>query len=132
MHGSEDSCEQPSIHSLLRSIFNNLFFCLFLESPSLVKTLENKTLPEGSNLSMSCAANGHPTPEYTWYRDAVHIARGDVFKQGPAFHIPHVSREDAGWYICITENWAGQALTKMYLNVECKCELTMYYSVRAP
>ena len=43
------------------------------EAPNFLATPRNTVVTEGSQVTLECAANGHPRPEITWLKDGTTI-----------------------------------------------------------
>ncbi|KAK7600914.1 hypothetical protein V9T40_008355 [Parthenolecanium corni] len=79
---------------------------------------------ENQNLTLSCRAQGFPTPKIAWKReDGMDIVlnrkhKGPVFS-GELLQFERISRTDMGGYLCIAANGVPPALIKrIYINVE--------------
>lgn len=66
------------------------------------------TVREGSNVSLTCAARGHPEPHIVWRReDGGTIGRSKskiTSVEGEVLSLPRVSRVSIGAYLCIASN----------------------------
>lgn len=73
----------------------------------------------GKTVHFSCEAHGNPTPNITWYHNAVRIhpsARRS--HSGNKLRIGGVTREDSGLYQCLVNNNVGFAQSVGSLNFE--------------
>ncbi|XP_032787845.1 lachesin isoform X1 [Daphnia magna] len=78
---------------------------------------------EGSNVSLTCAASGHPQPHILWRReDGASITRGKLKSNsfdGEVLGLPRVSRLHIGAYLCIASNGVPPSVSKrIVLNVQ--------------
>nr|CAH0111447.1 unnamed protein product [Daphnia galeata] len=78
---------------------------------------------EGSNVSLTCAASGHPQPHILWRReDGASIAKGKVKANsfdGEVLGLARVSRLHIGAYLCIASNGVPPSVSKrIVLNVQ--------------
>ncbi|KAI9553599.1 hypothetical protein GHT06_021520 [Daphnia sinensis] len=78
---------------------------------------------EGSNVSLTCAASGHPQPHILWRReDGAAITRGKLKSNsfdGEVLVLPRVSRHHIGAYLCIASNGVPPSVSKrIVLNVQ--------------
>ena len=53
---------------------------------------------KGESAIFTCAADGNPTPTYTWLKD------GKLVSSSPTFSIEIVSYASAGEYVCVANN----------------------------
>ncbi|CAL7951303.1 unnamed protein product [Xylocopa violacea] len=80
-------------------------------------TSTDMVVPEGSNVSLHCAATGSPKPSITWRReDGQFILLGNGMKNmsvdGPNFNITKVNRLHMGSYLCIASNGVPPSVSK--------------------
>ncbi|XP_050541937.1 lachesin-like isoform X2 [Daktulosphaira vitifoliae] len=79
---------------------------------------------ENQNLSLTCKAEGSPTPKISWKReDGGHIATDRKRKveklQGDTLNLTRVTRADMGAYLCIASNGVPPSVSKrIILDVE--------------
>ncbi|VVC25593.1 Hypothetical protein CINCED_3A005931 [Cinara cedri] len=88
-------------------------------SPSSVSVRENQ------NLSLSCKAEGSPTPKISWKREDGNNIATDRKKKaveklfGDTFNLTRVNRADMGAYLCIASNGVPPSVSKrIILDVE--------------
>lgn len=65
----------------------------------------------GDAIILNCQAEGTPTPEILWYRDANPVdisATIGIFNDGTELRISNIRHEDIGDYTCIARNGEGQ------------------------
>ncbi|XP_018573368.1 protein turtle isoform X3 [Anoplophora glabripennis] len=65
----------------------------------------------GDAIILNCQAEGTPTPEILWYKDANPVepsATIGVFNDGTELRISNIRHEDIGDYTCIARNGEGQ------------------------
>ncbi|XP_043270161.1 neurotrimin-like isoform X2 [Venturia canescens] len=81
------------------------------------QTSTDMVVREGSNVSLSCAATGSPTPNITWRReDNQKILLDNGLKvssvEGPYLNITKVNRLHMGPYLCIASNGVPPSVSK--------------------
>jgi len=65
----------------------------------------------GDSIILSCQAEGTPTPEILWYKDANPVEPSStvgIFNDGTELRISTIRHEDIGDYTCIARNGEGQ------------------------
>ncbi|KAL5281052.1 IGSF9B family protein [Megaselia abdita] len=65
----------------------------------------------GDSIILNCQADGTPTPEILWYKDADPVQTSStvgVFNDGTELRISTIRDEDIGEYTCIARNGEGQ------------------------
>ncbi|XP_043271158.1 protein turtle isoform X2 [Venturia canescens] len=65
----------------------------------------------GDSIILNCQAEGTPTPEIVWYKDANPVATSNtigIFNEGTELRIATIKNEDIGDYTCIARNGEGQ------------------------
>jgi hypothetical protein len=65
----------------------------------------------GDAIILNCQAEGTPTPEILWYKDANPVEPSPtvgVFNDGTELRISSIRHEDIGDYTCIARNGEGQ------------------------
>ncbi|XP_074039416.1 protein turtle isoform X4 [Leptinotarsa decemlineata] len=65
----------------------------------------------GDAIILNCQAEGTPTPEILWYKDANPVEASStigVFNDGTELRISNIRHEDIGDYTCIARNGEGQ------------------------
>ena len=75
-----------------------------LTAPEIALPPSNSSIPVHTPLNLSCTATGNPPPEYTWFKDGVHIP-GET---QPFLYIPEVQPIDRGSYRCKATNSEGE------------------------
>lgn len=68
-------------------------------------------LPSGDSIILNCQADGTPTPEILWYKDANPVEPSStvgIFNDGTELRISTIKNEDIGDYTCIARNGEGQ------------------------
>ena len=81
--------------------------------PSITEISGNQTVTEGGNVTLTCLADGKPTPNITWTRRSdnrvVNTTLTDIIKQ------------DAGSYKCTADNGIGNpAMADVRIVVQCE------------
>lgn len=80
--------------------YSHLFFFFFLVP-----------FPAGDSIILNCQADGTPTPEILWYKDANPVDPSStvgIFNDGTELRISTIRHEDIGDYTCIARNGEGQ------------------------
>lgn len=65
----------------------------------------------GDAIILNCQAEGTPTPEIVWYKDANPVATSStigIFNEGTELRIASIKNDDIGDYTCIARNGEGQ------------------------
>ncbi|CAH1159818.1 unnamed protein product [Phaedon cochleariae] len=65
----------------------------------------------GDAIILNCQAEGTPTPEILWYKDASPVEASStigIFNDGTELRISNIRHEDIGDYTCIARNGEGQ------------------------
>jgi len=65
----------------------------------------------GDSIILNCQADGTPTPEILWYKDANPVDPSPtvgIFNDGTELRISTIRHEDIGEYTCIARNGEGQ------------------------
>lgn len=65
----------------------------------------------GDAIILNCQAEGTPSPEISWYKDANPVepaATIGIFNDGTELRISSIRQEDIGDYTCIAKNGEGQ------------------------
>lgn len=65
----------------------------------------------GDAIILNCQAEGTPTPEILWYKDANPVEPSGtvgIFNDGTELRISNIRHEDIGDYTCIARNGEGQ------------------------
>lgn len=87
-----------------------------------VTQLQDKTVPEGSNLKFTCYVDGK-FPLFLWYKDEIPLVQGRKYRQKTrrdgkvTMEIVNVTTEDAGTYKLEARNYAGSIETKSVVSV---------------
>lgn len=66
----------------------------------------------GDAIILNCQAEGTPTPEILWYKDANPVEPNGrdvgIFNDGTELRLSKIKNEDIGDYTCIARNGEGQ------------------------
>ena len=93
--------------------------------PRMTSYSDNKTVNEGSNLSLFCNSTGKPPPNITWSR----VSEDEVLFVGNPWHIVNINRNYSGTYRCIADNGVPSLVNStIFINV--LCEYTFYYQLQ--
>ncbi|XP_040264776.1 hemicentin-1 isoform X1 [Bufo bufo] len=83
-------------------------------------TLEDVKLKEKSDVTLSCEVTGNPTPQLTWVKDGQPLHLESHYRlriEGQTLQINGAMVSDAGIYVCIASNSAGDKSRRFSLNV---------------
>ena len=99
--------------------------CLLItDQPEFNRHPLNETKTEGENVTLTCDADGNPTPTFSWTKDGsvVNTTLRITFNENNKnLTITNVSRGDSGEYICVaTNNVKTVQSNSSTLNVQCK------------
>lgn len=73
--------------------------------------LKQHHLSLGDSIILNCQADGTPTPEILWYKDANPVEPSStvgIFNDGTELRISTIRHDDIGDYTCIARNGEGQ------------------------
>ena len=84
----------------------------------------NKTVNEGSDLTLFCNATGKPAPNITWTR----VSEDEVLFVGNPWHIVNINRTYSRTYRCIADNGVPSSVNSA-ISVNVLCEYTLYYQL---
>ncbi|XP_017772989.1 PREDICTED: protein turtle isoform X2 [Nicrophorus vespilloides] len=92
---------------------NGTWFHLDVHAPPrFIQTPEDTIYVNlGDAIILNCQAEGTPTPEILWYKDANPVdpsATIGIFNDGTELRISNIRHEDIGDYTCIARNGEGQ------------------------
>ena len=117
---------------------NNIFFVIvslyqshtssysFLQvPPRMTSYSDNKTVNEGSNLSLFCNSTGKPPPNITWTR----VSEDEVLFVGNPWHISNIIRTYSRTYRCIADNGVPSPVNST-ISINVLCEYTLYYQLQ--
>ena len=83
---------------VLASQLTFFFLVMFSVLPSILP-IDNETVIEGQNVTLTCNASGFPTPTVYW----VKTSNGDRFNETELV-FTNISRSEAGEYTCVASN----------------------------
>ena len=101
---------------------------------------ENLTVVHPQSATFLCNATAHPSPLITWWRMGIQLVEqagvveisNVTFGEGEVLSnltIIMVDPSDAGMYVCMATNVAGQDITAVELTVHGKCHAIYFLSV---
>ena len=93
----------------------NFFYLLFCTVPSMVYPLENITVIEGENRTLTCNVSGSPVLTVTWTEVSSRSQSSGVVR-----YLTNISRKNAGEYKCEATNDCGNSSASTFLTVLCK------------
>ena len=88
--------------------------------PTITEISANQTIVEGERVTFTCKATGNPLPQITWkiFLESGSNNAAQLERPSPqSIRLPSASPRDAGQYVCIAENIAGNDTEVVYLNV---------------
>ncbi|KAK2816160.1 hypothetical protein Q7C36_022431 [Tachysurus vachellii] len=88
-----------------------------LVSPQFLNYPSNTYAYESSDIEMECAVTGNPQPTVRWMKNGEAVIPSDYFQivDGGNLQILGLVRSDEGFYQCVAENEAGNALAMAQL-----------------
>ena len=93
--------------------------------PSSIAPIQNETVTEGDNVTLSCNASGTPTPMVSWIK-----ADGQRVN-GSELVLTNINRNETGEYRCEASNECGIATETALVDVQCKliqCDMLVDYA----
>lgn len=105
--------------------------------PAFEKTNSSVTLVETETKSVTCKANGKPSPTYSWIKastreDLATTDRFSVEKITGVLTIRDISKDDDAEYKCVATNAAGKAEQVVKINVILKPRIVAYRNISIP
>lgn len=101
---------------------------LFVKVPPVISdnSTRSVTAKTGDTITLSCFANGNPTPKISWRRENNGpLPTGGVISKGNTITIYDASKGDRGTYYCLAENGVGRAaLRSVGVEIEFGPQLT--------
>ena len=86
----------------------------FFTVPSSIASIQNETVTEGDNVTLSCSASGIPSPMVSWFKaDGQRIDASE-------FVLTNINRSESGEYRCEASNECGNASETATIDVQCK------------
>ncbi|KAJ7377501.1 Hemicentin-1 [Desmophyllum pertusum] len=80
--------------------------------PKVNPLLTNQSVPLNSTFAIRCFVRGDPLPKVNWSKDGL-----DLRNNNNTLTINSMTFQDAGWYGCSAENWAGKIETYFWVDV---------------
>ena len=77
--------------------------------------MENITVTEGENSTLTCNVSGSPTPSVTWTEVKTGIRSMGIIRE-----LTHINRNQSGEYMCEASNFCGNDRAKTFVTVQCK------------
>ena len=96
---------------------------MFSVPPSILP-IDNETVIEGQNVTLSCNASGFPAPTVYW----VKTSNGDRFNTTELV-FTNISRSKAGEYTCVASNPCNTATELADVDVQCKLVAETSYNI---
>lgn len=88
----------------------------------------------GDAIILNCQAEGTPTPEILWYKDANPVEPNGrdvgIFNDGTELRLSTIKTEDIGDYTCIARNGEGQISHTARVIIAGECSFSFYRSVK--
>jgi len=88
---------------------------LFSIVPAVVYPLENITVTEGENRTLTCNVSGSPTLSVTWTEIKTGISTMGITRE-----LADINRDESGEYKCEASNSCGNDTASTFLIVQCK------------
>lgn len=95
-----------------------------LQPPCFTEPLQSIEVVDGEELNVPCKVAGKPPPQISFFHNGKNIDHDEeyVITYNPdtgeiTLLIVEVFPEDEGEYVCVAQNPAGEASTRMYLSV---------------
>jgi len=92
--------------------------CL-LAVPSMIYPIQDETITEGDNVTLSCNASGIPSPMVSWTK-----VGGNMSTDENDLVFTNIKRTEAGEYRCEASNECGNASKTARIFVQCKFIIT--------
>ena len=83
--------------------------------PSSIDAIQNETVTERDNITLTCTASGTPPPSVSW----VKVSSGERVN-GSELVFTNINRSEAGEYRCEASNECGNASESASIDVQCK------------
>lgn len=108
---------------------------LFVAPPRFSVTPEDMIYVNlGDAIILNCQAEGTPTPEILWYKDANPVEPNGrdvgIFNDGTELRLSTIKTEDIGDYTCIARNGEGQISHTARVIIAGECSFSFYRSVK--
>ena len=89
--------------------------------PSSIPPIQDKTVTEGDDVTLSCNASGMPSPMVSWIKVGSHMRsnRNELV-------LANINRSGAGEYRCEASNECGNASQTAGIFVQCKLTSTCH------
>uniref|UniRef100_A0A4W3GG21 Immunoglobulin like and fibronectin type III domain containing 1, tandem duplicate 3 n=1 Tax=Callorhinchus milii TaxID=7868 RepID=A0A4W3GG21_CALMI len=94
--------------------------------------LKTHIVPSGCDVNMSCAVEGYPLPQVTWYKNNIALENNRNYWSTNVCGVCSLcifgaSPNDSGLYTAIAENSLGRAMCSTTLTITGKCSYLDYY-----
>ena len=92
-------------------------------APAFTIRPRNRDILEGTQIRLSCGANGSPDPEFTWYKDGEIIQSTDRVKINStvgmsSLIIQEAEIGDSGIYKVVAKNRVAEVTTEAQVEIE--------------
>ena len=94
-----------------------------LVHPTILAHPESKAVPEGSDVTFTCSANGFPTPEITWKKGSAILTNSNsslYSSDGRNITLANVKASNTANYSCVASNGNSVTSNAAQLTVQCK------------
>ena len=94
-----------------------------MQPPKFIERVNNMTLKEGQNVTLTCQAIGVPAPMISWQKDSRMLANNHPYKivtdgNRSTLFIEDTKPTDTAWFQCSAVNVAGTASTRAKVTVQ--------------
>ncbi len=86
----------------------------------LINVSGDKTVHEGSSMTLLCKATGRPTPNITWTKVLEDGSNSEILSHGPTWDFPNINRTASGTYRCTADSGFERVGHEVKVNVLCK------------
>ena len=114
-------CQQPGQYKITSAVvkfqlFDIILIILFYTVPAVVYPLENITVTEGENRTLTCNVSGSPsTLSVTWTE-----VKTGIRTMGITRELTHIDRNESGEYKCEASSSCGNDTKSTFVTVQCK------------
>ena len=89
---------------------------------SSIQPIQNQTVIEDDNVTLTCTASGIPSPTVSWIK----VGSGARFNRSELV-FTNIKRSEAGEYRCEASNECGNASESAGIDVQCKFVMFFFF-----